>query len=173
MAVTGESSVPPISSSSTAVTPVDALSGSPGDDCSGGFVRSRARFESAPKPSAALAVLRLARRVHFARMSAPMPDREPVDPAQVRSVPAHFAWIDHRLRDILHRLTLEEIALLFFLHLAADRNGCSFWADSTIAKRLGIGEGAVVQARQGLLRQHLVAYRFPLYQVLPFAEVRR
>ena len=102
-----------------------------------------------------------------------MPEREPVDPAQVRSVPAHFAWIDHRLRDILHRLTLEEIALLFFLHLAADRNGCSFWADSTIARRIGISEGAVVQARQGLLRMHLVAYRFPLYQVLPFAGVRR
>jgi hypothetical protein len=102
-----------------------------------------------------------------------MPDREPVDPARVRLVPGHFAWVDHRFRDILHRLSLEEIALLFFLHLAADRNGCSFWADSTIAKRIGISEGSVVQARQGLLRKHLIAYRFPLYQVLPFVDLRR
>jgi hypothetical protein len=102
-----------------------------------------------------------------------MPEREPVDPAQVRTLPGHFAWVDHRLRDILHRLTLEEIALLFFLHLAADRNGCSFWADSTIAKRIGITEGGVVQARQGLLQKHHIAYRFPLYQVLPFEEARR
>jgi hypothetical protein len=102
-----------------------------------------------------------------------MPDREPVDPGRVRSVPGHFAWVDHRFRDILCRLSLEEIALLFFLHLAADRNGCSFWADSTIGRRIGIPEGAVVQARQGLLRRHLIAYRFPLYQVLPFVEIRR
>ena len=148
-------------------------SGLPGDVFSGGFVRSSVRRRTAPKLSAALAVLRLPGHVHFARMNAPMPDREPVDPAQVRTVPAHFAWVDHRFRDILHRLTLEEIALLFFLHLAADRNGCSFWADSTIARRIGIIEGAVVQARQGLLLKRLIAYRFPLYQVLPFAEPRR
>jgi len=102
-----------------------------------------------------------------------MPDREPVDPARVRALPQHFAWVDHRLRDVLHRLTLEEIALLFFLHLAADRNGCSFWADSTIAKKLGILEGEVVRARQGLLQKGFVVYRFPLHQVLPFEAHKR
>lgn len=101
-------------------------------------------------------------------MSAPLPDREPVDPARIRAVPRHFAWADHRLREVLHRLTLEEIALLFFLHLAADRKGCSFWADSTIAKKLRIPEGEVVRARQGLLQKGFIAYRFPLHQVLPF-----
>jgi DNA-binding MarR family transcriptional regulator len=106
-------------------------------------------------------------------MSAPVPDREPVDPSRVRALPLHFAWADHRLRDILYRLSLEEIALLFFLHLAADRNGCSFWADSTIAKRLGIHEGDVVRARDGLLRKGFVAYRFPLHQVLPFEAHER
>jgi len=101
-----------------------------------------------------------------------MPDREPVEPARVRTIPAHFAWVDHGLRDILHQLTLEEIALLFFLHLAADRKGCSFWADPTIARRIGVSEGQVVQARHGLRLKHLVAYRFPLYQVLPLEEKR-
>jgi hypothetical protein len=96
-------------------------------------------------------------------MNAPIPDREPLDPSRVRSLPLHFAWVDHRLRDILYRLSLEEIARLFFLHLAADRNGCSFWADSTIAKKLGIPENEVVRARQGLLRKGFVAYRFPLH----------
>jgi hypothetical protein len=106
-------------------------------------------------------------------MSATLPDREPVDPARVRALPPHFAWADHRLRDHLHRLNLEEIALLFFLHLAADRNGCSFWADSTIAKKLGLLEGEVVLARQGLLQKGFVAYRFPLHQILPFEARRR
>ena len=66
----------------------------------------------------------------------PMPDREPVLPDRVRTLPRHFAWADHRLRDRLSTLTPVEIALLFFLHLVADRSGLSFWADVTIAKLL-------------------------------------
>jgi hypothetical protein len=96
----------------------------------------------------------------------------PVDPAPVRTLPRHFAWIDHRLRERLHELSLEEIALLFFLHLAADRTGCSFWADATIAKRLGIREGDVIQARYQLVAKGLVAYRYPLYQLLPLPDRR-
>lgn len=91
----------------------------------------------------------------------------PVDPTRVRTLPRHFAWVDHRLRDRLRELSLEEIALLFFLHLAADKTGCSFWADSTIAKRLRLREGAVAHARVGLVSKGLIAYRYPLYQLLP------
>jgi hypothetical protein len=93
-----------------------------------------------------------------------------VDPARVRTLPAHFAWIDHRLRERLRELSLEEIALLLFLHLAADRAGCSFWADATIAKKLGLREGDVIQARFRLVAKGLVAYRDPLYQLLPLAD---
>jgi hypothetical protein len=93
--------------------------------------------------------------------------REPVDPSRVRKLPKHFAWIDHRLRERLGDLTLEEIALFFFLHLSADRDGLSFWAESTIAKRLNLKEGDVIQARYGLLSKGLIAYRYPLFQILP------
>jgi hypothetical protein len=96
-----------------------------------------------------------------------VPSREPVDPARVRKLTKPFAWADVRLREILHTLSLEEIALLFFLHLVADRNGCSFWADATLAKKLGLKEGEVIQARYALLSKNLIAYRFPLYQLLP------
>jgi hypothetical protein len=106
-------------------------------------------------------------------MKAKVPEYEPVIPGRVRSLPSHFAWADHRLRDLLHRLTLEEIALLFFLHLAADKIGCSFWADPTVAKKLGLREGEVVQARQGLLRKRFIAYRYPLYQLLPLEDPKR
>ncbi len=95
---------------------------------------------------------------------------EPIDPALVRAVPRHFAWVDHRLRDLLGNLTLEEVALLFFLHLAADRNGCSFWSDATSAKKLCLREGQVVAARGGLIQRGFLAYRFPLYQLLPLPE---
>jgi len=103
-------------------------------------------------------------------MAMPQNHATPVDPTRVRTLPAHFAWVDHQLRDRLGTLTLEQIALLFFLHLAADKTGCSFWADSTIAKRLAVREGDIVAARVELVRNDLVAYRYPLYQILPIAE---
>ena len=102
----------------------------------------------------------------------PLPLAAPVDPTRVRTLPRHFAWIDHRLRERLRDLSLEEIALLLFLHLAADRTGCSFWADATIAKKLGLREGDVSQARYHLVAKGLVAYRYPLYQLLPLEDSR-
>lgn len=106
-------------------------------------------------------------------MPIPAAFREPVDPARVRKLPPHFGWVDHRLRDRLHELTLEEIALLLFLHIAADKNGCSFWADSTVAKKLGLREGLVVAARSGLLSKGFIAYRYPLYQLVIPPEATR
>ena len=104
--------------------------------------------------------------------SPPAALRHPVDPTRVRTLPPHFAWIDHRLRARLRELSLEEIALLVFLHLAADRHGLSFWADATIARQLRLREGDIIQARFHLVAKGLVAYRYPLYQVLPLPEAR-
>jgi hypothetical protein len=95
---------------------------------------------------------------------------EPVLPERVRTLPKHFAWVDHSLRHRLPGLSLEEIALLFFLHLAADKLGCSYWSDASIAKRLGLQPPVVSEARLGLVRKGLVAYRWPLYQILPLSE---
>jgi hypothetical protein len=106
-------------------------------------------------------------------MSHPTKTVEPVDPTRVRTLPDHFAWIDHGLRGRLRELGLEEIALLFFLHLAADRTGCSFWSDATIAHRLALREGDVIQARFRLVQKGLVAYRYPLYQLLPVKDPPR
>jgi len=101
-----------------------------------------------------------------------LPGREPIDPSRVRIPPPHFAWADHRLRERLQQLSLQEIALLFFLHLSADRQGLSFWADATLAKRLNLKEGEVIQARYGLLSKGLLLYRFPLYQLLPLQDAK-
>lgn len=100
------------------------------------------------------------------------PLRHPVDPTRLRTLPRHFAWIDHRLRDRLRELSLEEMAVLFFLHLAADRHGLSFWADATLARQLRLREGDIIQARFHLVAKGLIAYRYPLYQLLPLAEAR-
>lgn len=103
-------------------------------------------------------------------MTNPTTERAPVDPARVRAIPKHFAWIDHRLRERLRDLTVEEIAVLFFLHIAADRNGCSFWSDASLAKKLNLKEGDVIQARFGLVTRGLIAYRYPLFQLLPLED---
>ena len=103
----------------------------------------------------------------------PLPQfADPVDPTRVRTLPRHFAWVDHRLRDRLRALSLEEIALLFFLHLAADKSGLSFWSDATIARKLDLSEGDVIEARFRLVAKGLVAYRYPLYQLLPLSDDR-
>ena len=110
--------------------------------------------------------------IKFPVMRTTNPDRQPVAPDRVRTLPGHFAWMDHRLRDLLDKLTLQEIALLTFLHLAADKTGCCFWADSTIGKKLNLKEGDVIEARYGLVAKGFVAYRYPLYQILPVEERR-
>ena len=103
-------------------------------------------------------------------MTNPSMERAPVDPARVRTIPKHFAWADHRLRERLRELSLEEIAVLFFLHLAADRNGCSYWSDAGLAKKLNLKEGDVIQARFALVHRGLIAYRYPLFQLLPVED---
>ena len=105
-------------------------------------------------------------------MTRPMKSTQPVDPARVRTLPPHFAWVDHRLRERLREMSLEEIALLFFLHLCADRDGLSFWSDSTIARKLNLREGDVIQARYALVSKGLIAYRYPLFQILPVEDPR-
>ena len=50
---------------------------------------------------------------------------------------------------------------------SCDRNVCSFWADATLARKLGLPEGEVIQARYALVARGFIAYRFPLYQLLP------
>jgi len=106
-------------------------------------------------------------------MHRPHSDRQPLCPDRVRTLPRHFAWVDHRLRDHLAHLSLEEIALLFFLHLVADKLGCSWWSDPAAAKRLGIQTAEVTEARLSLVRKGLVAYRYPLYQILALEDPSR
>jgi hypothetical protein len=98
---------------------------------------------------------------------------DPVDPARVRTRPRHhFAWVDPRRRDRLRDRRLEAIALVFFLPLAADTHGLSFWSDAPIARKLGLREGDVTQARDRLIATGLIAYRDPLSQILALGDAR-
>ena len=93
---------------------------------------------------------------------------------RVRQPPREgFSWIDRRfLRDYAERLTGDAIALYFFLAAVSDKQGLSFYSDASIAARLRIREQAIVEAREDLLNHDLVAYQYPLTQVLSLRPAR-
>ena len=59
-----------------------------------------------------------------------------------------------------------EILLYLFLIAVSDRNGLSFYHDDRIASLLKIDMPALGRAREGLMRRSLLAYEYPLYQIL-------
>ena len=91
-------------------------------------------------------------------------------PDRVRTFRIPFAWADPRLRDRMQELTVEEGHLFFFLHLAADRFGCSYWSDGALGRKLNLSEGSLIEAREGLIAKGRIAYRYPLYQILAVEE---
>jgi hypothetical protein len=98
-------------------------------------------------------------------------------PDRVRRPPAEgFSWVDRRfLRDFAAQLSGDAVFLYFFLAAVSDRQGLSFYNDSTLAVRLRVREEALVAARDELVVYDLVAYQAPLTQVLslPRARVER
>ena len=97
---------------------------------------------------------------------------------RVRRPPAEgWSWVDRRfLREYAARLSRDAILLYFFLAAVSDKDGLSYYRDTTIAIRLRMGEEAVVRGREELISEDLVAFRAPLTQVLavrPAALLRR
>ena len=78
-----------------------------------------------------------------------------------------FSWIDRRfLREFASKLTGDAILLYFFLSAVSDKDGLSYYSDTSIAVRLRMREEHVVAAREDLLTHDLVAHQPPLTQVL-------
>lgn len=98
-------------------------------------------------------------------------------PERLRRPPATgWSWMDRRfLREYAERLSHEAVLLYFFLSTVADRQGLSFYGDSTLAARLRLTLPALDQARNELLSRDLIACQPPVTQVLslPPGGVRR
>ena len=97
-----------------------------------------------------------------------MPIKRVLCPERVRSVPAQFSWVDHRLVRDRHidRCDAQAAALYLFLVTVADAQGLSYYSDAVLARRLSMAPARLSQARADLLRARLIAYQRPLYQVL-------
>ena len=99
----------------------------------------------------------------------------PILPDRIRTVPEQFSWVDHRLvRDrYIERLTHQAATLYLFLVTVADSQGLSFYSEASLCERLAMSETTLDAARRELRRTGLVAYKKPLYQVLPLGDAVR
>lgn len=92
---------------------------------------------------------------------------------RVRRIPKSFSWVDHRLvRDRhIERCTHSQAALYLFLVCVGDDKGLSFYGDSTLMEKLGMDRSTLDKARAGLMKNGLIAWQKPIYQVLSLEPV--
>ncbi len=101
-----------------------------------------------------------------------MVDRSPLLPKRARKIAGSFAFIEHSfLQDgFMESLTHHEILLYFFLILAADRNGISFYSYDRICGTLGLCVDDYILARNALIDKDLLAFDGHRFQVLSLPE---
>jgi len=87
---------------------------------------------------------------------------------RIRCIERGFSFIPHRfLTDgFWNLLRQDELLLYFFLVMAGDRNGLSFYSYDKICTLLQIRLDQYIQARDGLLGNDLIAFDGTIYQVL-------
>jgi hypothetical protein len=98
----------------------------------------------------------------------PMMSKSLIQPELRRVLTPPFAWIDrHFLFDgFLAQLSPGENLLYFFLILAADRDGLSFYSYDRICQLLKFSVDDYIQARDGLLQTKLIAFDGRQFQLL-------
>ncbi len=91
---------------------------------------------------------------------------------RIRRIGNSFAFIEHRfLRDgFLISLGHHELILYFFLVLAADRHGISFYGYDRICSLLRLSVEEYVEARNRLIDKGLLAFDGTFFQVLSLPE---
>ena len=95
-----------------------------------------------------------------------------INPHRLRHIDGGFSFIPHRfLTDgFLSSLSQKELLLYFFLILASDRYGLSFYSYDLICSYLELNMEEYIQARDGLLKKDLIAFDGTLFQVLDLPE---
>ncbi len=94
--------------------------------------------------------------------------KSPILPKRVRKVPKSFSWIDHRLVSNKHIDLCSHAAatLYLFLVCVGDDKGLSYYGDKSIMNKLSMDQQALGNARSDLIRNGLLAWQKPIYQVL-------
>ena len=94
--------------------------------------------------------------------------KNPILKQRIRKIPNSFSWIDHRLvrQKYIDSCTHEQSALYLFLVCVSDDQGLSYYADKSIMQKLGMDVQTLKEARSGLIKNNLIAWQQPIYQVL-------
>lgn len=92
----------------------------------------------------------------------------PVMKNRIRQIPKSFSWVDHRLvrQGYIEACTHAQSALYLFLVCVADAQGLSYYSDKAIMKKLDMDIQGLGKARSGLIKNNLIAWQEPIYQVL-------
>ena len=95
-----------------------------------------------------------------------------LNPGRIRSITGGFSFIPHRfLTDgFVALLAPDQLLLYFFLVLAADRNGLSFYSYDSICNFLHMSLDQYIQARNDLIDYDLIAFDGTIYQVLELPD---
>lgn len=95
-----------------------------------------------------------------------------LNPDRVRHPQGRFSFIPHRflLDGFFKSLSTPEQVLYFFLSLAADKNGISYYGPKSICTQLHLDEDVYRKALEALLAKDLVAYDGRLFQVLSLPD---
>jgi hypothetical protein len=101
--------------------------------------------------------------------------REPIQPDRVRAIDGSFAFVPHAFlrRGFFASLTAAERDLYFFLLLAADRRGVSFYHYDSICAALECSLDDYLSARNGLIDKDLIAFDGTRFQVLSLPDKPR
>jgi hypothetical protein len=97
-----------------------------------------------------------------------MIQKQPIYLHRIRKIRGSFTFIEHRfLRDgFFENLNLQERSLYFFLALAADRDGLSYYGYDKICTINGMILNDYILARNALIDKDLIAFDGTLFQVL-------
>ena len=92
---------------------------------------------------------------------------------RIRHIDGGFSFIPHRfLTDgILSALNQKQQLLYFFLVLAADRNGLSFYSYDSICNLLKMSLDQYIKARDALIETDLIDFDGTIFQVLELPAV--
>lgn len=95
-----------------------------------------------------------------------------IDKERIRRIDGGFAFIPHRFLTggFVSDLSRDQLLLYFFLVLAADRFGLSFYSYDKICTLLEMSLDQYVEARCALIKRELIAFDGTVFQVLALPE---
>ena len=95
-----------------------------------------------------------------------------IDKARIRRIDGGFAFIPHSFLTggFVSDLSRDQLVLYFFLVLAADRFGLSFYSYDKICTLLEMSLDQYVDARCALIKKDLIAFDGTVFQVLALPE---